>query len=107
MPFKRSATLHCGFAIKTQCGTEEQLCYLRSILVNLELPHSDFFLFVRNFDNVAERRLIFLLVFSKLLERGIISLLSSMGKTFQNTYLIENPVFYQNNFVCTLLISLV
>lgn len=89
MPLKRSATLHCGFAIKTQCGTEEQLCYLRSILANLELPHSDFFLLVRNFDNVAEHGLIFLLVFSRLLEKGIISFLLSMGKTFQNTYLIE------------------
>lgn len=106
MLFKRSATLHCGFAIKTQCGREEQLCCLRSISANLELPRSDFFLFVRNFDNVAERRLIFLLVFSKLMERDIISFLLSMGKTFQNRYLIENFVVYQNNFVCLLLISL-
>lgn len=62
MPFKRSAPLHCGFAIKTQCGTEEQLCYLRSILVNLKLPHN-FFPFVRNLDNVAEVSLSFLLFF--------------------------------------------
>lgn len=65
-----------------------------------------FFLFVRNFDNVAEHRLIFLFIFLKLLERGIISFLLSMGRTFQNRYLIENPVFHQNNFVRMLLISL-
>lgn len=79
MPFKRSAPLHCGFAIKTQCGTEEHLCYLRSILVNLKLPHTIFFPFVRNLDNVAERSLSFLLVFSRLLEKYFISFLFSVG----------------------------
>lgn len=76
MLFKSSAPLHYGFAIKTQCGTEEQLCYLRSILVNLKLPHN-FFPFARNLDIVPEVRVFF--SFLKLLEKYIISFLLSVG----------------------------
>lgn len=98
MSFKSSATLHCGFVIKSQCAKEEQLCYLRSILVTLEFPHSDFF-------SLSETLIMWLNADGFFFQFSQSSFLLSMRKIFQNMYLIENLFFHQNNFVYMLLIN--
>lgn len=106
MPFKRSATLQPWLCNKNSVwdrGTAvlSQKCLREPRIASL-----------RFFFSLSETLIMwlnadwFFFQFSESSQKGIISFLLSMRKTFQNTYLIENPVFHQNNFVCTLLISL-